>query len=151
MSVFHSLLFASALALSSSVFAQQFKLAELTVENPWSRSTATQAKMGVVYFSVKNAGAADILLGVAVDQTIAQAASIHEMTMDDKGMMRMRELAQGIEIAAKSQLNFSPGGYHIMLEGLTKPLLAKQSFKLTLYFAKAGALQVAVNVQERAR
>jgi periplasmic copper chaperone A len=149
MSVFHSLLFA--LALSSSVFAQQFKLAELTIENPWSRSTATQAKMGVVYFSVKNAGAADTLLGVAVDKTIAHAASIHEMTMDDKGMMRMRELAKGVEIAAKSQLNFSPGGYHIMLEGLTKPLLAKQSFKLTLYFAKAGALQVAVNVQERAR
>jgi periplasmic copper chaperone A len=151
MSVFHPVIFASALALSSSVFAQQFKLAELTVENPWSRSTATQAKMGVVYFSVKNAGAADTLLRVAVDQTIAQAASIHEMSMDDKGMMRMRELAKGIEIAAKSRLNFSPGGYHIMLEGLTKPLLAKQSFKLTLYFAKAGELQVAVNVQERAR
>jgi periplasmic copper chaperone A len=151
MNILNSLLFASALTLSAGVFAQQFKLADVTVENPWSRTTAAQAKMGVVYLRVKNAGASDTLLRVAVDKSIAQAASIHEMSMDDKGMMRMRELAKGIEIAAKGQLNLSPGGYHIMLEGLVNPLLAKQSFKLTLYFAKAGELQVVVNVQERSR
>ena len=78
---------------------------------------------------------------------IAKRASLHEMSMDAKGLMRMAEIKTGLALAAKGAVKFAPGGYHVMLEGLAKPLLAKQEFDMTLRFAKAGTVSVMVLVE----
>ena len=102
----------------------------------------------MVYFSIKNAATeGDTLLDVEVAGTIAKRASLHEMVMDAKGLMHMAEIKAGLPIAAKAEVQFASGGYHVMLEGLVKPLAAKQEFGLTLHFAKAGAFAVIVRVE----
>ncbi len=44
-------------------------------------------------------------------------------------------------------LVFAPGGYHIMLTGLSHALDAGQRFPITLTFAHAGPVTVEVTVQ----
>jgi copper(I)-binding protein len=45
-------------------------------------------------------------------------------------------------------VTLKPGGYHIMLMGLTQPLQPGQSFPLTLDFAKSGRREVNVTVEK---
>ena len=132
----------------ASSHAHEFRVGDLTVDHPWARTTAPSASTGVVYFSVKNSAAqGDTLLSVVVGKSIAKRASLHEMSMDAKGLMHMAEIKAGLMLDAKSEIKFAPGGYHVMLEGLTKPLIAKQEFGMTLQFAKAGAVSVIVLVE----
>jgi len=145
--IFKTLVAASFLTVSSSQ-AHEFSVGDLTINHPWARSTAPVAQTGVVYFSIKNAAAEDdTLLSVAVDSSIAKRASLHEMSMGAKGLMHMAEIKAGLTVAAKTEVKFAPGGYHVMLEGLTKPLVAKQEFGMTMRFAKAGAVSVIVLVE----
>ena len=128
--------------------AREFSVGSLSIDDPWARATAPVARTGVVYFSLKNsAGQADTLLSAAVASAIAKRASLHEMSMDAKGLMRMAELKAGLALGAKTEVKFAPGGYHVMLEGLVKPLAAKQEFTMTLRFAKAGEVSVMVLVE----
>jgi copper(I)-binding protein len=60
--------------------------------------------------------------------------------------MRMRE-AGPLEVPANGKLTLAPGGLHIMLMGLKKPLAAGSSFPLTLQFEKAGEVKVEVQVE----
>ncbi len=142
------LLYLTLMFVQTSVFAHAFSLGNIQIEHPWARATAPSAKTGVVYFGIKNAAAPDdTLLSISVGKSIAKSASMHDMAMDAKGMMHMRALNSGLLIAAGTEVKFSAGGKHVMLEGLVKPLVAKQEFSLTLRFAKAGAVAVIVLVE----
>ncbi len=146
--IFQTLITCAALLSVASSHAQQFVIGDMAIEHPWARATAPAAQMGVVYFSIKNSAAKDdTLLDIAVANTIAKRASLHEMSMDAKGLMHMAEIKAGLPVAAKAEVKFSPGGYHVMLEGLVKPLVAKQEFGMTLHFANAGAVSVIVRVE----
>ncbi len=146
--IFQILVTCAVLLSSASSHAHEFSIGNLTIGHPWSRATAPAARMGVVYFSIKNAAAdGDTLLDVTVASTIAKRASLHEMSMDAKGLMHMAEIKAGLPVAAKAEVKFAPGGYHVMLEGLVKPLTVNQEFGMTLRFAKAGAVSVIVLVE----
>ena len=138
----------AALTFGTASHAHEFIVGNLTIDHPWSRTTAPAARTGVVYFNIKNSATdGDTLLKAAVASTIAKQASLHEMVMDAQGMMHMAEIKVGLPIAANAVVKFAPGGYHVMLEGLAKPLVAKQEFGLTLHFAKAGEVSVIVHVE----
>ncbi len=133
---------------ASASDVRHFSVGNLSIAHPWARATAPVARTGVVYFSLKNSGdQADTLLSATVASAIAKRASLHEMSMDAKGLMRMTEIKAGLALAANAEVKFAPGGYHVMLEGLVKPLAAKQEFAMTLRFAKAGAVSVMVQIQ----
>jgi len=68
--------------------------------------------------------------------------------MEMSGMvMKMRPLTS-LDIPAIQPVTLKPGGEHIMLMGLNRPLREGQSFPLTLTFEKAGAREVAVAVEK---
>jgi copper(I)-binding protein len=67
------------------------------------------------------------------------------MSMDG-GVMRMRELKQGIVVPAQGHLRLAPGGLHLMLVGLKAPLEQGGKVPLTLRFAQAGEVQVTAKV-----
>ena len=54
---------------------------------------------------------------------------------------------EAIEVAHGEPTALRPSGLHIMLIGLKKPLVAGQTFPLTLRFEKAGATSVQVTVR----
>jgi len=58
------------------------------------------------------------------------------MTMG-QGVMRMRELKNGLEIKPGETVELKPGGYHLMFTELKQPLVQGQRFKATLSFANA--------------
>lgn len=123
-------------------FAQD---AKIMVEDPYARATPAGAMTGAVYMTIDNkASAPDRLTGAA--SNVAAQVQVHEMSMDN-GVMKMRELTDGLAIPAGGTVALKPGSYHVMLIGLKKPLAAGNSFPLTLKFEKAGNVSVTVPVK----
>lgn len=116
---------------------------DVQITNAWARATPAGAQTAAAYVTVE-APSGDQLTGVSTPA--AQKADIHEMTMDGN-IMKMRQV-DGIDLPAGKTVTLKPGGYHIMLTGLAKPLKEGDTFPLTLDFAKAGAKQVNVSVQK---
>jgi len=116
---------------------------DIKITEAWARATPGGAQTAAAYVTVESA-AGDRLTGASTPA--AQKAEIHEMTMDGN-VMKMRQV-DGIDLSAGKPVTLKPGGYHIMLSGLARPLQEGQTFPLTLDFAKAGAHQVTVNVEK---
>jgi copper(I)-binding protein len=123
-----------------TAFAHDYTAGSIHVEHPWSRETPKGAKVAGGYFVIENKGTTpDRLIGGSAE--IAGRFEIHEMKMDN-GVMKMRELEKGIEIAPGKTVKFAPGGYHVMLMDLKKAPQQGESFKGTLVFEKAGKMDV---------
>jgi len=119
--------------------------AGLSVTNAWSRSTPPVAKVGVVYFTLKNdTGKSDRLLKLST--SVAEKVEVHRTEVLD-GIARMREVAV-LHVDAGQTLEFKPGGMHVMLMGLRKPLVAGTAYELDLLFEVAGARKVKVLVRD---
>ena len=117
---------------------------KLSVHDGWSRATG-QSETAAAYVTIDNKGGADKLAGVR--STIGQA-TLHESTMDD-GVMRMRPIdpSEGLIVPSNGTLRLAPGGAHVMVMGLGKPLEAGDRFDLTLLFDKAGPRKVTIAVK----
>lgn len=88
----------------------------------------------------------DVLLSVNSDA--ADAVELHEMAMGANDVMQMRPVEGGISVPAGSYVQLQPGGFHVMLIGLTQPLDADTTLDLTLTFAEAGDVTLTVPVRE---
>ncbi len=120
--------------------ADDVTVGALKISAPWARATPKGAAVGGGYMTITNTGSApDRLVGGAAD--IAARFEMHEMSMDN-GVMKMRELAQGLEIKPGEKVEFKPGGYHVMFMGLKQQLIQGQRLKATLQFEKAGKVDV---------
>ena len=125
---------------SSSLYAQEFKLGDITIANPWSRATPKGSPVGAGYLIIKNSGkTGDRLISASSDG--AREVQVHEMSMDG-GVMKMRELRNGLELPAGAAVELKPGGYHLMLMDLKNPLMKDSTVKVTLKFEHAGTVPV---------
>jgi hypothetical protein len=117
--------------------------AQIAIDHAWARATPGNSKVGAAYATIRSP-AADRLVAAATP--VAQRAELH--TVEMSGMvMKMRPVA-GIDIPAGTPVSLRPGGYHIMLTGLARPLRTGETFALTLTFEKAGARTVTVAVEK---
>jgi len=128
------------LLLASAAFAQTGRL---EVSNAWARASPGKAETGAAYLTVVSPTADKL---VSASTPAAKKAELHTMTMTGM-VMKMRPLA-ALDIPAGQPVTLKPGGMHIMLIGLAKPLRTGQSFPLTLTFAKAGTRTVDVAVEK---
>jgi copper(I)-binding protein len=127
-------------ALPSS--AHDYTKESLHIAHPWSRATPRGASVGAGYLTIENRGAlADRFVSVSISQELAGRAEIHEMAVHD-GVMRMRPLPHGIEIAPGMAARLEPGGLHVMFLDLRRPLEKGDRFKATLRFERAGDVEV---------
>jgi len=132
-------------ALGTQHAAAEFKAGDIAIEAPWSRATPGGAKVAAGYLTINNGGAAPDRL-VAATADIAERAEIHEMSMTD-GMMKMRELPDGVAVPAGGSVALAPKAYHLMFLGLKKPLKEGETFSGTLTFEKAGTVAVTFEVK----
>ena len=116
------------------------------VMQAFARASATPtAKTGAAYVSLMNhANEGDRL--VAVSSPVAKTAEIHK-TEEADGVVKMMP-AGALELGPMGTLEMKPGGYHIMLMGLTQPLKKGEEIEITLIFEKAGDLKVKLPVGE---
>ncbi|MCP1198935.1 copper chaperone PCu(A)C [Notoacmeibacter sp. MSK16QG-6] len=104
------------------------------------RATPPNAKVAAGYLTVRNTGTEpDRLIGGSVD--FADEIEVHEMAVED-GVMKMRPLRDGLEIAPGQQVELKPGSYHLMLMGMKDELKEGQTRTLTVEFEKAGSVSV---------
>ena len=66
--------------------------------------------------------------------------------MDTGSVMGMRQIER-LEIPAGGTVELKPGGYHIMLIGLTRELVVGEKIDITLKFEKAGDVKVTAEVR----
>jgi len=130
----------SLLLLSASAFADSAPgmghAGNLVIEGGWVRATPNGAKAGAAYLTVENKGETEDRL-MSGSSNVAPTVQVHEMKVDN-GVMSMREVEGGLALPPHAKTELKPGGYHIMLIGLTKPIAPGQDVALTLHFAKAG-------------
>lgn len=133
------------LAFATSAVAHEFKIADLGIDHPWARATVAVAKNGVLFLVIKNEGETDDRL-IAISSPVAEKAELHEMTMDGD-IMKMRAV-EAVDLPAGRRVALEPGGFHIMLMGLKKPLEETRTFPVTLTFEKAGNVTVTAVVEK---
>jgi hypothetical protein len=127
--------------------AHDYKKGPLHIDHPWSRATPQGATVAAGYLVIENRGAeAERLITVSVPAEFAGRAEIHEMAVVD-GVMRMRPLPRGIEIAPGMTAKFEPGGLHFMFVDIKRPLTRGDRFKSTLVFERAGTIEVEFAVE----
>ncbi|HEY7739062.1 MAG TPA: copper chaperone PCu(A)C [Steroidobacteraceae bacterium] len=117
---------------------------KLTVTGAWARPTPPGATMGAVYFRLHNgSGKSDRLLRLSTP--VAADASVHRTEIVED-IARMREVSV-LHVAPGEKVEFAPGGLHVMLMGLKRPLKEGQVFELELLFEVAGRVTVRVTAR----
>ncbi len=117
----------------------------LRVDSAWARSSPPGARIAAVYLRIDNTGGkADRLL--TLKSAMATSVEVHR-TSNEEGIARMRKVSM-LHIGANEIVSAEPGGLHIMLFGLKKPLVAGKTFMLELGFEVSGKQKVIVKVRE---
>jgi periplasmic copper chaperone A len=137
---------AALLASAPASQAHEYKAGDIVIGHPWSRQTPEGAKVAGGFLVLTNTGAtADRLVGVS--SSISMKGEVHEMAVDDKGVMTMRPVDGGIEVPAGGSVELKPGSYHLMFMGLTARPVEGETFEATLEFEKAGKVAVEFAVE----
>jgi copper(I)-binding protein len=140
----------AAVLLASPVpgIAHAYDAGALHIGHPWVKAPPNAAPTAGGYLTVTNRGkTADRLLGGS--SPALQAVQPHSMSMAG-GVMRMRALPKGWEIAPGATLTLAPGGDHLMLIGPRRPLKIGDHIPATLNFEHAGPVKVDFIVQAEA-
>jgi copper(I)-binding protein len=132
------LLFVFALAACSSASAAP------TVSAAWVRPPMGADLPAAGYVTIVGGGAGDALLSAS--SPVATAVEVHETMAGASGMTGMRPVGR-IDVAAGATVKLEPGGYHLMLMGVTGPLTVGQQVEITLTFEKAGKVSVQAEVR----
>lgn len=120
--------------------------AQVAVDAPWVRASVPQQTATGAFMRLT--ASRDLrLIGARSD--VAQNTEVHEMAMQGQ-MMRMREVA-AVPLPRGQAVALAPGGYHVMLIGLKRPLSAGDQVALTLVFEDAGGKRSEQTVQAPVR
>ena len=133
------------LAAAASLVAQAAWAANISVTDAWASATMPGQPVSGAYMQIQ-ADADARLLGVS--SSVVPRVEVHEMSMDG-GVMRMREV-KSIELPKGKTVSLEPGGFHIMLMNLKKPIAAGDVIPLTLVVESGGKRQT-VEVKAVAR
>ncbi len=99
----------------------------VTVSNAWVRGTVPGQTASGAYMQITAATDATL---TRVTTPIAKVAQVHNMQID-AGVMKMTAVPR-LPLPAGQQVELRPGGYHVMLMGLSGPLVAGTQVPLTL-------------------
>lgn len=135
-----SIFLAAALAVSLPVWAQSVE-----VKDPWVRATVSATGTGA-FMQLRAAEGGKLL---EVRSPVAGVVEVHEMSMAN-GFMKMRAV-DVLTLPAGKPVELKPGGYHVMLMDLQKPLQAGDSVPLTLVLEGRDGKRFTQDVQAPVR
>ncbi len=136
--------YAGVLLIASAAVAQHAGSGAVHVMSAWSPALPPVSENGAVYLTLKNYGdAPDQLVGAS--SPVAAQVEIHGHTMEG-GLMTMRRV-NSLPLNPGEYVKLEPGGIHLMLIGLKRPVKEGDQIALTLQFEKASTLEVTVTVE----
>lgn len=105
----------------------------VNISQAWARASAPGQTVGAAYMHLQSSR--DMTL-IKVESPAADSVEIHSMTMNN-GVMKMRML-ESLPLKAGKLEKLEPGGFHLMLFDLKKPLKVGEKIDLTLQFKDAA-------------
>lgn len=118
----------------------------VAIMNAWVREAHDSATVNAGYMTLVNVGSEEVTL-VKVESEAYEAIEVHEMIRVD-GFMEMREVTD-MAVPANGQIQFEPGGMHLMMMGPEEHLSTGQKVDMTLTFKSGKKQTVSVNVASR--
>ena len=118
----------------------------IQVEGAWVGKILPTQSVTAGYMRITNTGHIDDRL-VSVSTVAFEPVEMHEMALDDKGVMRMRKSGP-IDLKKDEPVELKRGGYHLMLIGPQYAIAAGNDIPLALTFESARELIVAARVRD---
>ncbi|MBM3357906.1 MAG: copper chaperone PCu(A)C [Betaproteobacteria bacterium] len=134
------------LAAAGLAFAWPGAAQELGISNAWVRAPVAGQKVVAGYVELTSATAAAL---VGAGSPLAARVEMHATTVEG-GVMKMRPVER-IELPAKTTVKLAPGGLHLMLVDLSRPLKEGERIPLTLVVAEDGKGKREVRVEAEVR
>lgn len=119
---------------------------EVSVKDAWIRGTVQGQSATGAFMEITGKSNAR-LVGVA--SPAAKTAEVHNMKVEN-GVMKMFPV-EGVDLPAGKPVKLAPGGYHVMLMDLQKPLNAGDRVPLKLTFELAGKKRETVELSVEVR
>jgi hypothetical protein len=121
-------------------------LAEVTVTEAWVRGTVAAQKATGAFMKIRSTEDAKLVGAASPSASIVE---VHEMAMKDN-VMTMRAVDE-LPLPAGRTVELKPGGYHVMLIDLVKPLATGDKVPVTLTIVgkdgKKSTLEVKAEVR----
>lgn len=112
-------------------------------QDGWVRWVPPTSRNSAAYFTVENPTLADDIL-VGASSPRARVAELHKTVT--VGLAKSMQRVDNVRITGATRLDFAPGGYHVMLIGLTSPLQEGEKIPLTLEFKRSGKIETSFPV-----
>ena len=127
------------LPLLAGMAVSQSAMADIVVREVWVRATPGTSRGSAAYALIENLGSkADRLLQVSSPD--AEKVEIHE-SKSTGGIMSMSPVEM-VPVPARDKIALKPGGFHVMIMGLSRPLKAGERLPLTFSFEFFGDVDV---------
>lgn len=118
----------------------------VAIDDAWVRATVPAQQATGAFMRLTSPANAKL---VGAKSPAAKVVEVHEMAMQND-VMKMRQIP-ALDLPAGTPVELKPGGYHIMLMGLTHQLNAGDKVPVTLMFEDAAKKQSDVTVQAEVR
>jgi len=125
---------------SNTLFAENIKKDDsISFNTPWVRAMPPMVMTTAGYVEIHNSSyVADKLLKIwSSDITLIE---VHQ-TKKVGDVLKMLP-AQNTSVPPKGKLVMQPGGYHLMMMGIKKPLIENETIKVYFEFETAGIVHV---------
>lgn len=120
--------------------------AQVEVKGAWVRGMVENQKATGAFMTITSQAPARL---VAAQTSAAKVVEIHQTTMEG-GVARMRPV-QVVELPAGKAVELKPGGYHVMLMQLPRPLKEGETVALTLVVESKDGKRESIAVQAPVR
>lgn len=134
------------LLLAAGIAASAAARAEVTVKDAWVRATVPAQKSTGAFMTITSTADAKV---VAARSPVAKSTEIHE-SMVMGGHAHMHEV-EALELPAGRPVQLKPGGYHVMLMGLERPVKAGERVAIELVVEGRDGRRATVEVSAEAR
>lgn len=124
---------------------QESNISALEVKNVWARASIPSSPNSAAYFEIANSSEQEFVL-VSASTTVANNVELHNSFVDEKGISRMTTIDR-VVVPAGSTIEFKPGGMHVMLFNLKKPLNQGDKFNLKLIIENSDPIDVECEVR----
>jgi copper(I)-binding protein len=119
-------------------------LAQIEIENAWTRATPPGARIAAGYMTIRNKSASPDHL-ISTTSPLAARVETH-VHLHEGDVMRMRQV-KGYELPANGSLELTPGGAHLMFVDIKRPFNEGEKIPVTLRFRRAGEKKVVLDVR----
>lgn len=139
----------AAVLLATASLQARSQSAAPVITHAWVKTTVPGGSVSAAYLSIKSAKPLKL---VKAETPVAGIVEIHNMSMKD-GVMEMKAV-DTVDIPANKTVDLKPGGLHVMLMKVAKPIRPGDKVPLVLTFEatdnKPVVVKLDVTAQEKA-